>query len=154
MEAIGNTAEPQDLTADSIPFAPLHDQILVKWEPETERVLSIWLPETARRPGALGSDRFVRIGRVIKVGPGDKCPKCGGDGVRFVQCDPLTPECQPGKPCGFEDCSRCGGTGLLPMNVKPGDRIVYDHPSNRERRFNGVDYVILHEEQHVMAVIE
>ena len=40
------------------------------------------------------------------------------------------------------------------MHAAVGDRILYDHPSRGERSINGEDYVIIHEEQHVLAVIE
>lgn len=130
-----------------VPFQPIHDRLLVKWEPESARVLSIWLPETARRPGALGSDRFLRIGRVVSVGPGDPCLKCAKVRTELAErgvdlTTLMLPNCV------------CGGTERIPMNVAVGDRIVYDHPSSAEVTIEGEQYVILHEEQHVLAVIE
>ena len=40
------------------------------------------------------------------------------------------------------------------MHVQVGDRILYDHPRTAEIQVDGEDYVVLHEEQHVLAVIE
>lgn len=132
-----------------VPFQPIHDRLLVKWEPESARVLSIWTPESARRPGALGSDRFLRIGRVVATGPGDPC-QCVGKQIEFAASIGVKPESviPPGPPC-----ERCHA-GRIPMQCKVGDRILYDHPSDKEVTIEGEQYVILHEEQHVLAVIE
>jgi co-chaperonin GroES (HSP10) len=129
-----------------VPFQPVHDRLLVEWEPESARVLSIWLPETARRPGALGTDRFLRIGRVVEAGPGDPCQRCSAKGhvvVEEIEGLPVT-----------EECPVCHGAARVPMNVKVGDRVLYDHPSDKEVTIEGKQYVILHEQQHVLAVIE
>lgn len=40
-----------------------------------------------------------------------------------------------------------------PMNVAPGDRVVYDTASNRVVIFEGEEYLVLHEEQHIWAVL-
>jgi chaperonin GroES len=101
-------------------FRCLHDQLLVKTEPNDEKAGTIWIPPSARRPGATGGDKFLRFGTVLVAGPGDALP----DGKR------------------------------RPMSVKVGDRILYDHPRTAEIKVDGEDYVVLHEEQHVLAVVE
>lgn len=40
-----------------------------------------------------------------------------------------------------------------PMHVKPGDHVIYDQASNRVVIFEGEEYIVLHEQQHVIAVI-
>ena len=116
-------------------LSPLQDRVLVLLEPEPHDIGLVHVPESARKPGADGkSDKFVRRGLVVAVGPGDKL----ADGSR------------------------------LPMELKRGDRIIYDHPSDHmlavpsrvyhapSDRFDtlDLDYVILREQQHVFAVIE
>ena len=44
--------------------------------------------------------------------------------------------------------------GRLPMNAAPGDEIVYPRVPANDIRLNGEEYVFLHEEQHILAVIE
>ncbi len=40
-----------------------------------------------------------------------------------------------------------------PMQVKPGDRIIYDQASNRVVIFECQEYLVVREEQHIIAVI-
>lgn len=46
------------------------------------------------------------------------------------------------------------GGNRRPMNVKPGDHVIYDQASNRVVIFEGEEYIVVHEEQHIIAVIE
>ena len=41
-----------------------------------------------------------------------------------------------------------------PMHVAPGDRIIYDQASNRVVIFEGEEYLVVREEQHIIAVID
>jgi co-chaperonin GroES (HSP10) len=137
---------------DEIPFAPTGDQILVAWDDIPGSTGSIIIPETARRPGADGTDKFLRFGTVTKLGPGERmigklCP-CG------LTCERRASHPQFGK------CRVCGKTEWratpefrLPFDCKVGDHILYDHPSDREVTFDGQRYVVLHEEQHVWMIL-
>jgi co-chaperonin GroES (HSP10) len=40
------------------------------------------------------------------------------------------------------------------MELQVGDLVLYDHPSDKEHKFEGETYVFLHEQQHVLGVIE
>ena len=42
----------------------------------------------------------------------------------------------------------------LPMQCKPGDRVVYARCPDNDVRINGEDLVLLREEQHVLAILE
>jgi chaperonin GroES len=112
--------------ASAANFRPHDDQVLVRVLPEaSESAGGIIIPESARKPGAQGGDKFLRQGVVLSIGPGEKREKYGRpiDGTR------------------------------KPMMLHIGDRIVYDHPSNREISVAGELHVILKEQQHVMAVL-
>lgn len=41
-----------------------------------------------------------------------------------------------------------------PMHVAVGDRVVYDQASNRVVVLDGEEFLILHEEQHILMVFE
>ncbi len=53
---------------------------------------------------------------------------------------------------GLGDMLPGGARG--PMQCRVGDRVVYDQASNRVVRFNGEEYAILRDEQHIIAVYE
>ncbi len=53
---------------------------------------------------------------------------------------------------GLGDMLAGGARG--PMFSKVGDRVVYDQASNRVVVLDGVEYIILHDEQHVLGLLE
>lgn len=52
---------------------------------------------------------------------------------------------------GLGDMLSGGGRG--PMHVKPGDHVIYDQASNRVVIFEGEEYLVVREEQHIIGVI-
>jgi co-chaperonin GroES (HSP10) len=129
----------------------LADHVLVR--PLTPPAMdgSIHIPQSAKQ------DRY---GEVVKCGPGDKvtqhwCSECGRDLWPVLALFPL-PENEFAHRYGY--CIVCNvETPVIlrhHMNVKPGDRILYGPRPWATVRLEGVDYEILHEEQHILAVLE
>jgi co-chaperonin GroES (HSP10) len=54
--------------------------------------------------------------------------------------------------CGPGDKLKRGDRA--PMNVKPGDQVLYQRAPANVVSFDGVEYDLLHEEQHILAVLE
>ena len=126
---------------------PIGDQILVKADPAEEWAGRIYIPETARKK------EFLRTGVVISVGLGDMLPDYAN--VRCSWCGLPSHDPTDGE---LIMCPQCGTAGVTwdkrgPMHVKPGDRIVYDQASNRVVIFEGEEYLVCREQQHVIAVI-
>ena len=130
----------------------LGDRVLLKVEANPEMVGSIVIPETSRSNGVPGCDRYLKIGEVVAAGPGDRCgtpdykPTEDYANTGFLSWTSY-------KPCVGACCPRCHGTGRLPMTVRLGDRVLYDHPSDKAFLFQGVEYVFVHEQQHVRGVL-
>jgi co-chaperonin GroES (HSP10) len=121
------------------PIYPLSDQILVEPLPFEDKIKGIWIPETVDH-GRLP----IRLGIVRALGCGDmvapKCEDCGGE-------------------FSVNSCDACGGSGFLPhkrteFTVKEGDKVAFHPRPWAEININGKMYVISHEDQHVLCVIE
>lgn len=127
-----------DATIDQV--HPRKDILLVRRIPDEEITASgLVVPDSARNP-AMG----VRVGEVLKCGPGDtvRCPACEGDGQT------------QGEEVGVIECMDCwDGKIVIPMNCKPGDRILYNRCPDNDVNIGGVDCVLLREEQHVLAIL-
>jgi len=143
---------------------PLGDFVLVrplKLDAETYSGALV-LPESARIP-----ERGLRRGVVVACGPGDKamglrCNDCMADYTSTLK--------QIGESQIFaaSSCPRCGSTTRhwivnqyleivetrRPMHVKPGDTVVYPRVPANGARIGNEDLVLLHEQQHILAVIE
>lgn len=148
---------------------PMGDFVLVRpCEPDMETYSGLLeIPENARQP-----DRGLRMGVVVATGPGDQvaiwiCPQCGG-----FQYTVITSETDnagrhhvvygaPGKcdgppfdtiPCGGE--FELIGTSRAPMFCSVGETVLYPRVPANVVRINGEELIFLHEEQHVLAVLE
>lgn len=53
---------------------------------------------------------------------------------------------------GLGDMMVDGARG--PMFCKVGDRVIYDQASNRVLKLDGVEYLILREEQHIISILD
>jgi co-chaperonin GroES (HSP10) len=152
------------LSADQFArLLPLEDRLVVRVEPEKSEHHGLVIPEIARRAGAMGGDKFLRIGVVVKAGPGDAWPPFQGFCPECVEAVWLWPA--PEADVDHQRCPNCKNLVMelssepgrrRPMDVGVGDRILFDRPSDRLLAVEGDDaeYVFLHEEQHVLAVLE
>jgi co-chaperonin GroES (HSP10) len=125
-----------DATIDQI--HPRKDILLVRRIPDEEVLASgLIIPAMAR-----DSKTGVRIGEVLKCGPGDT--------MRW----PLGQVPNMKLPPGSE--SRFVGHHFeltIPMECKPGDRVAYMRCPDNDVNIGGVDCVLLREEQHVLAIL-
>lgn len=145
----------------SVPVESVHpvgDLVLVKPEPESEKVGHIFLPETAR-----DKERGTRRGTVVACGPGDRAPlfECRDCGLPYASTMERIGE---GETFKVASCPYCGCSDRYlharelaearAMHVKPGDTVIFPRvPANRVV-IDGEEMVFLHEQQHVLAVIE
>lgn len=147
LRQLGSMGEPHmaSATVDIDKLTPLADMVLVRRLPDEETTAGgLILPHSGRdkREG-------LRVGVVLRVGKGDKVRMKIGEWRR---------EYHPGKPFpdAFVQCS--GEEDMvefnIPLQVKPGDRVVYARCPDNDVRINGEDLVLLREEQHVLAVLE
>jgi co-chaperonin GroES (HSP10) len=115
-----------------------------------------------------------RLGVIVAVGEGDrwitmkergpygafrckgiKCQDCAGAGTVDFFVMPLGWLGQVREPT-LSECTTCHGTGLgrLPMETKPGDRVIYDRRREAEIEIGGERYSLLYEEQGCLAIID
>jgi co-chaperonin GroES (HSP10) len=126
---------PQDSPAKAFPFQPLYDYVLVEPLPEGHTTQgSLYLPQITRdaRGFAPHLDCALLRGRVVAVGPGDLTRKLSDGRHAFL---------------------RPGGA-RFPMQVTTGNIVVYPHRGGQDVTIEGKRYVLLHEEQSVVAVLE
>ena len=119
-------------------FQPLADQIVVQLFRKLERYERksqsglIFLPDNPQRDK---KREFFYFGRVVKAGPGDAyregSPRKDGSRACYAAPD-----------------------GRFPMHVKEGDVVAFERRPHAVHNFDGLTHVILHEEQHVVCVIE
>lgn len=117
---------------DIIPehIRPLEDRVLVRDIPDEEMVGPVYSPETAR-------DRDMnRRGIVVAVGLGDRFYEKGKN--------PITGEV----------IRKVIKGGRLPMEVKVGDRVIFNRRKDMEFFVGGERYNFVNEEQSILAVIE
>lgn len=153
---------------------PMGDCVLVRVLPEEEVTASgIMLPQTGKDSSEL------RIGEVVAAGPGDKlfvwvCNTClkvwdWNGPVKMSHKNiaawreaatskswyrlTTTKNPSPCKVCG-ESNWLLNGIGHHEMHVKPGDRIWYRRVLANQQMINGELYQLIHEEQHVVAILE
>lgn len=130
---------------------PLGDFVLVRRLPDSERTPSgyIVLPD-----GTRNKREGKRRGVVILVGPGDKRTDITAK-EGWKQCT----HCAAVWNKEETECV-CGQSGFKtytyrhPMHVAPGDEIIYDRVPANDIRIDGEEYTFLHEEQHILCVLE
>jgi co-chaperonin GroES (HSP10) len=112
-----------DATIDQI--HPRKDILLVRRIPDEEVLASgLVIPAMAR-----DSKTGVRIGEVLKCGPGEEYDsELMFDGAHRV-------------------------VNLIPTECQPGDRVAYMRCPDNDVNIGGVDCVLLREEQHVLAIL-
>ncbi len=126
-------------------LALLADQVLVKPLRQVERFERkspsglLFLPDQPERDR---KREFFWEGLVVAVGPGDRWNygKPRDDG--------------PNRPPYRPVVAMHDGSERFPMHVKPGDHILYDRRPWGDIVLDGQEYTVLHEEQHIAAVIE
>lgn len=153
-----------NIPAELSQIKPLGDLVLVRRIVEQERSNIIIAPGW-RNKGVDG----VKTGEVIAVGPGDKgiwlyCLECHegllgfpvmqgrADGSVYWKLRSRCPTCGGPREVGYVGSTL--RTGRADMHVKPGDVVLYHRAPANNFVLNGQDYVMLREEQHVLAVIE
>lgn len=134
------------------------DRCLLRDIPGTDRLGSIWLPEVCR------DQERLRQAEVVAVGPGDVVLEAPVDQTNYdadgyvrlkrrrVKCWRCKGEAFEGRPFG---CAACEGTGYgrLPMDVQPGQRVLYSRRLESEIFINGNRYSMAHAEQAIFAIL-
>jgi co-chaperonin GroES (HSP10) len=146
------------MTSEAQSVHPLGDYVLVK--PIGDGLLN---SRFILIPGAVLDESLeLRKGLVIACGPGDKtyifaCVRCGKEFLRLG----TPPEWQDrvDRIDSPEECDECRGiefrfvrTGRAPMYTKPGDQVIFGRAGDVE--LDGEQYHIVHEEQHIWAVLD
>lgn len=138
LEPLRWKADEIELMGDQVLVEPIEDAQRERFEAMTPSGL-LFIPQKAERDK---KREVFRRGRVVACGPGDKY---GQGKVRNDACGPYIPA------IAF---SKEFPGGRFPMSVKPGDVVLYERRAGTDVNLNGTTYVVLHEEQHVVAVIE
>jgi co-chaperonin GroES (HSP10) len=145
------------IPAELAAVRPMGDFVLVRMLPEEEMHRNlIWLPQFS----GTYADRQMRpvypsIGEVVGCGPGDiKTWATCSCGKKFTTTESNLSE----GPCCWYCCPRCGSSVKSswrhPMHVSPGDRIMYWRVPANEVMLNDETFQFLHEQQHILGVIE
>lgn len=108
-----------------------------------------------------------QMGEVVAIGGGDKMTAmfCKCEAVQSIENGPPVEmkvtewrfsfagslKCDV---CGEEMIAVPGVQKRAPMNVQPGDIVIYPQVPANEVSINGERLIFLHEEQHVLAVVE
>ena len=119
---------------------PIRSRVLIRDAHQDEQIGSVILPPaTAGRGCVAGKDSpdQKRIGIVVAVGPGDKYIEMGIGAWGELVVKGLA-----------------AGVAHLPMEVKPGDKVLYDRRREAEFYMEGVRYSLVYEEQSVLGVFE
>jgi len=123
------------IAADLAGFHPLHDFVLIRRVPDPT-------PGPIIAPQWKNPRPVVQRGEVIAVGPGDKITQC-----QFCRQDKQLPKCPW--------CSKIIRQGQRhEMYVKVGDVVLYHRAPANNVVINGEEMVLLHCEQHVLAVLD
>lgn len=161
--------QPEILT-DLTKLVPLHDFVLVKPFPPQSVIIDPGVKMTRDFRWVNPRARGNRFATVVAIGKGDRwfgmfCEPClfGPDKIDgTLICRKMLETAKRHK------CLKCGGVmmrysdlpggpvveGRAPMHVKIGDIVVHPQVPANEVELNGERYFFLHEEQHVLAVVE
>lgn len=145
----------EDIPAELAAVRPRGDFVLLRVLPEDALEGGrIWIPQSTRERGK----QPPRIGFVVAVGKGDRlfslfCPFC-----RQFTARTETARSWRCRECGetMRQRTTTDGTetGRCEMNVKPGDRVLYWRVPANGVKLNGEEFVFVHEQQHIVAVLE
>lgn len=150
---------------------PIYDRCLVRDIPDSEMVGSVVIPQSLLNNGS-----GLRLGIIVAVGNGDRWIEKGWNNAAQEARRAAITVCQ----CGHHEkihsvhgthgkraCLMVDGQGeefdycpcknfspRLPMDVAPGDKVVYDRRKECEIYIHGERYSLIHQEQSIMAVIE
>lgn len=147
------------ISADPATLTPLYDFVLVKPFPKDDGlIINPGVHMTGDFRWRSDRPRGNRFGAVVAVGKGDRMV-----GLKCEQCDELATRIDTAK---FRICRSCGGDlkysaecealseMRAPMHVVPGDVVVFPRVPANEILINQEEYVMLHEEQHILAVVD
>jgi hypothetical protein len=149
----------QSVSTEMEAMKPLGDFVLVKPLPIDDPLSRLWLPISVKR-----TIMQLKLGLVVAAGDGDRlitlrCKACGTERSRLAQLG-FTHAEHLRAPIKTSRCS-CGesavdlvGETRAAMNVQVGDEIIYWRSPANDCFINGVEYVFLHEEQHIVAVVD
>lgn len=162
MSWIGDREYQPLIKADVSAVRPLHDFVLVRPHPANDLIINPGVVMTKGGVWRQPREKGTRTGDVVAIGPGDKligvvCTTCCEGGTVVIRGNhQQIGRCKCGgerfslltKPeSGFADVDRA------PMSVKPGDVVAYPPVPANEILIGGEKFVLLHEEQHILAVL-
>lgn len=133
---------------------PMEDLVVVKDIPDEEAIGSIVIPNSAR-------DRDQnRRGLVVAVGLGDRFYEKGKDPITGEIRRRTVGMCECGCPKWKHvthwcmDCECNNFSPRLPMEVKVGDRVLFNRRKDMEFFIDGDRYNFVHEEQSILAILD
>jgi hypothetical protein len=153
--------QPEILT-DPASIRCLADFVLVKPFPPAGLIINPGVHMTQDYRWRQDRPRGNRCGTVVSVGQGDKmvglcCEQCGALEFRLVRTDAdfkrMTCSCG-GEKLTIAHADGFAATTTDPMQVNVGDVVVFPRVPANEIEINGEEYVFLHQEQHVLAVLD
>lgn len=145
-----NQPKHLSVAAELEEIRPLYDFVLVRrLDDDGKKDGLVILPNAARNPMKPG----VKQGKVIACGAGDKVApfayECCVKYYSWANESKKCPKCSKSHhPIAFWEDERAD------MNVKPGDTVLYQRAPANNVVINGGEYVFLHEESQILAVIE
>jgi co-chaperonin GroES (HSP10) len=148
----------------------LEDRCLIRDLGEPDKVGLIHVPQSAqgRAYDEYGS---LRVGEIVAAGPGNRFIEVGFDqdfGVRRRQIRMRCPS-RAYKADGehkhfdirsydLKPCPICDGTGYVPITIppecEPGDKVLYSERKEATFWIDGDRYVLVYEEQGILAILE
>lgn len=163
---------------DPTTIRPMAGRVIVKDIHDDEhdgRFESLVLPQNVQK-----AER-KRLGEIVAVGEGDrwitmkergpygafrhkgiKCEVCDGlgktvfDVVNYGRLPATKDNIDPRPNMPVSKCHACHGSGLsrLPMETKPGDRVIYDKRRECALELAGESFQLCYEEQAILCVLE
>lgn len=176
-----NEPYSRSIETDLAKFRPIGDFVLVRPFSEREQLIMedrtiAQSPLTMTRDGRylFNRPRGLQYGTVVAMGAGDLaialwCGKCGliqsrierGQESRKWRCSSCASRDVHSKTCRDDELAGlpAGGTARvsasrIAMGCQLGDVVLFPRVPANEVRLNGEEFVCLHEEQHVLAVID
>lgn len=163
MSWIGDRIYQPLIRANAADVRPLHDFVLVRPHPANDLIINPGVVMTKGGVWRQPREKGVRTGDVVAIGPGDKivsavCPDCCTSVNRLIrENQQKLGKCKCGgalvtmlETPGSEFCS----VDRAEMHVKPGDKVAYPPVPANEILIGDEKFVLLHCEQHILAVLE